>query len=185
MLPTSIILDRRIDLEVNALERISPISEKGYAKMMDLSEKDENIKEAIARGSIYIKKETIKAIKDNKIRKGDVLSVARIGGIMGAKNTSGIIPMNHGSNIYGMDIDFKVDEENCKIDITALVRSYGISSMDMEALTAVSAAALTIYDMCKDMDNEMIISDIHIVKRTGCTPGNFCFKCSNKSSTCS
>lgn len=167
------------------MERLSHTNKKGYTRMMDISEKNENIREAIARGSIYMKKETLRAIKEGKIKKGDVLSVAQVGGIMGAKGTSSIIPMNHGSNIFSVDLDFKIDGENCKIDIVAIVRTYGMSGVDMEALTAVSAAALTIYDMCKDMDNEMLISDVHMVKKSGSPSGDFYFTGSDKSTSCS
>ena len=88
------------------MERLTHINEKGYAKMVDVSEKEESIREAVAKGSIYMKRETIKAVIEGKIKKGDVLSVAQIGGIMGAKSTSDIIPMCHNINIYGADLDF-------------------------------------------------------------------------------
>lgn len=157
------------------MERLTHINEEGYAKMVDVSEKEESIREAIAKGSIYMKKETIKAIADGKIKKGDVLSVAQIGGIMGAKSTSDIIPMCHNINIYGADIEFKIDEDNFKIDIIATVRTVGVTGVEMEALTAVSIAALTIYDMCKAIEKEMVISDIHLVKKTGGKSGEFHF----------
>ena len=167
---------------VIALEKLTHINEEGYAKMVDVSEKEESIREAIAKGAIYMKRETIRAIIDGKIKKGDVLSVAQVGGIMGAKSTSDIIPMCHNINIYGADLDFKVDGDNCKIDITATVRTVGATGVEMEALTAVSIAALTIYDMCKAIDKEMIISDIHLVKKTGGKSGDFQFNRSNKCS---
>lgn len=158
------------------MERLTHINEEGYAKMVDVSEKEESMREAVARGSVYMKKGTIKAVADGKIKKGDVLSVAQVGGIMGAKSTSDIIPMCHNINIYGADLDFKIDEENCKIDIIATVKTYGVTGVEMEALTAVSIAALTIYDMCKAIDKEMVISDIHLVKKTGGKSGDFHFR---------
>jgi cyclic pyranopterin phosphate synthase len=109
----------------------------------------------------------------------------RQGGIMGAKSTSDIIPMCHNINIYGADLDFKIDEENCKIDIIATVKTYGVTGVEMEALTAVSIAALTIYDMCKAIDKEMVISDIHLVKKTGGKSGDFYFRNSTESNVCS
>ena len=143
--------------------------------MVDVSEKADSIREAVAKGSIYMKKETIKAIVDGRVKKGDVLSVAQIGGIMGAKSTADIIPMCHNINIYGADLDFKIDEDNFKIDITATVKTVGVTGVEMEALAAVSISALTIYDMCKAIDKEMVISDIHLVKKTGGKSGDFIF----------
>lgn len=164
------------------MERLTHINEEGYAKMVDVSEKEETIREALAKGSIYMNRNTIMAIVEGKIKKGDVLSVAQIGGIMGAKSTSDIIPMCHNINIYGADLDFHIDENNNKIDIIATVRTIGVTGVEMEALTAVSIAALTIYDMCKAIDKEMVISDIHLVKKTGGRSGDFYF---NKGNICS
>lgn len=164
------------------LENLTHINEEGYAKMVDVSEKEESIREAIAKGSIYMNRNTIMAIVEGKIKKGDVLSVAQIGGIMGAKSTSDIIPMCHNINIYGADLDFHIDENNSKIDIIATVRTVGVTGVEMEALTAVSIAALTIYDMCKAIDKEMVISDIHLVKKTGGRSGDFYF---NRGNICS
>lgn len=182
---TGIILVKSINSEVNDLERLNHLNERGYAKMVDVTEKDESIREAVAKGSVYMSKETIRAIIEGKIKKGDVLSVAQVGGIMGAKSTSDIIPMCHNINIYGADMDFKIDKANCKIDITAAVKTYGVTGVEMEALTAVSVAALTIYDMCKDIDKEMIISDIHLVKKTGGKSGDFHFTNILRNTTCS
>lgn len=164
------------------MENLTHINEEGYAKMVDVSEKEESIREAIAKGSIYMNRNTIMAIVEGKIKKGDVLSVAQIGGIMGAKSTSDIIPMCHNINIYGADLDFHIDENNSKIDIIATVRTVGVTGVEMEALTAVSIAALTIYDMCKAIDKEMVISDIHLVKKTGGRSGDFYF---NRGNICS
>ena len=155
---------------------ITHMNEKGYARMIDVSEKVDSTREAIARGSIYMSKVTILAIIEGSIHKGDVLAVAQIGGIMGAKMTSDIIPMCHNINIYGADLDFKIDFENCKIDIEAVVKTVGATGVEMEALTAVSVAALTIYDMCKAIDKFMVISDIHLVRKTGGKSGDFFFE---------
>ena len=151
------------------------INEKGYAKMVDVSEKEESMREAIARGSVYMKRNTLKAIADGTIKKGDVLSVAQVGGIMGAKSTADIIPMCHNINIYGADIDFKIDMDNSKLDIEAVVKTVGATGVEMEALTAVSVAALTVYDMCKAIDKFMVISDIHLVRKVGGKSGDFEF----------
>lgn len=151
------------------------INDKGYARMVDVSEKEESLREAIARGSVYMKGETLKAIVEGKIKKGDVLSVAQVGGIMGAKSTSAVIPMCHNVNIYGADIEFEIDFENSKLDIEAVVKTVGVTGVEMEALTAVSVAALTIYDMCKSIDKFMVISDIHLVHKRGGKSGEFNF----------
>ncbi len=161
------------------MEGFTHINEEGYAKMADVSEKEESIREAIAKGSIYMNRNTLMAIIEGRIKKGDVLSVAQIGGIMGAKSTSDIIPMCHNINIYGADIEFNIDENNSKVDIIATVRTVGVTGVEMEALTAVSIAALTIYDMCKAIDKEMVITDIHLVKKTGGKSGDFYFNRGN------
>jgi cyclic pyranopterin phosphate synthase len=161
--------------EAQGVEGFTHINEKGYAKMVDVSEKEESIREAIARGSVYMKRETLKAIAEGKIKKGDVLSVAQVGGIMGAKATSDIIPMCHNVNIYAADIEFKADMENSKLDIEAVVKTVGVTGVEMEALTAVSVAALTIYDMCKAIDKFMVISEIRLVHKSGGRSGVFNF----------
>jgi cyclic pyranopterin phosphate synthase len=146
---------------------LTHINSEGRARMVDVSAKDETLREGTASGSIYMKRETLDLIRDGSIKKGDVLSVAQVGGIMGAKNTPYIIPMCHPIMISGCDISFRLDfERNC-IDITASVKNTGRTGVEMEALTAVSVAALTIYDMCKAVDRGMVISDIRLMKKTG------------------
>ncbi|MBV7274054.1 cyclic pyranopterin monophosphate synthase MoaC [Clostridium sp. PL3] len=152
---------------------LTHINSQGRAKMVDVSEKEDTAREAIAIASIYMKKETLERIKEGGIKKGDVLSVAQVGGIMGAKNTSQIIPMCHPINISGCDISFELDSEKNKIDIKAKAKTVGKTGIEMEALTAVSTAALTIYDMCKAIDREMIISDIMLVEKSGGKSGLF------------
>jgi len=147
--------------------------EKGRARMVNVGEKEETKREAVAAGSISMKKETLEMVKQGAMKKGDVLGTARIGGIMGAKNTSSLIPMCHNILLEGVDIGFNIDEANSKIDITASVRTTGKTGVEMEALTAVSICALTIYDMCKAVDKEMVISDIMLVKKTGGKSGEF------------
>ncbi|WP_315118339.1 cyclic pyranopterin monophosphate synthase MoaC [uncultured Clostridium sp.] len=146
---------------------LTHINEEGRAKMVDVSEKSETKREAVATGSIYMKKETLDRIKEGTIKKGDVLSVAQVGGIMGAKNTSSIIPMCHPIMITGCDISFNLDFDNSKVDIKAVVKNVGQTGVEMEALTAVNVAALTIYDMCKAIDKDMIIADIMLLKKSG------------------
>ena len=149
------------------------INEEGRAKMVDVSEKIDTAREAIAIGSVSMKRETLERIKEGTISKGDVLAVAQVGGIMGAKNTPQIIPMCHPIMISGCDISFKIDFENNEIEITATTKTVGKTGIEMEALTAVSTAALTIYDMCKSVDREMVINNIMLVKKSGGKSGLF------------
>ena len=133
----------------------------------------DTVREAIAVGSISMKRETLERIREGSISKGDVLAVAQVGGIMGAKSTSQIIPMCHAIMISGCDISFKIDLENTKIEITATTKTVGKTGIEMEALTAVSVAALTIYDMCKAIDREMVINNIMLVRKSGGKSGIF------------
>ena len=135
--------------------------------MVDVTEKLPSQREAVAKGSISMKPETVKLIQDNKVPKGDVLSVARVAGIMAAKKTDELIPMCHPLNVTSVTIDFSFDNRKNKIDIEARVKVTGQTGVEMEALTAVSLAALTIYDMCKAVDKEMVISDIMLIEKRG------------------
>jgi len=147
------------------------LNENGRARMVDVGSKDDTNREATAFARIKMNKETISMIRDGQMKKGDVLSVAQVGGIMGAKRTSDIIPMCHNIFISGVDIDFKLNEE--EIEIRAVAKTRGKTGIEMEALTAVSVAALTIYDMCKAVDKEMVISDIMLIKKTGGKSGDY------------
>ncbi|SHK19086.1 cyclic pyranopterin monophosphate synthase MoaC [Tepidibacter formicigenes] len=140
-------------------------NENGRAHMVNVGEKDDTKRVAIARGSIKMKKETVDLIKEGLIKKGDVLSVAQIGGIMGSKKTSDLIPMCHNIFLTGADIKFNILED--EIEIQASVFTFGKTGVEMEALTAVSMAALTIYDMCKSVDKDMVIDNVRLVKKTG------------------
>lgn len=153
--------------------KLTHINEEGRAKMVDVSEKCDTVRVAVAVGSISMKRETLDRITEGTISKGDVLAVAQVGGIMGAKSTSQIIPMCHAIMISGCDISFKIDYENTKIDITATTKTVGKTGIEMEALTAVSVAALTIYDMCKAIDREMVINNIMLARKTGGKSGIF------------
>lgn len=146
-------------------------NESGRAHMVEVSDKDETKRVAVARGTISMKKSTLDMIKDGGMKKGDVLSVAQIGGIMGVKKTSDLIPMCHNIFISGSDIRFNLLEDS--IEIEAEVTTVGKTGIEMEALTAVSMAALTIYDMCKAVDKDMLISDIRVIKKTGGKSGTY------------
>lgn len=153
--------------------KLTHINCEGRAKIVDVSEKVDTVREAIAQGAITMKSETLEKIKKGLIGKGDVLSVAQVGGIIAAKNTSHIIPMCHNINLSGCDINFKLDLENNKIQITALCKTVGKTGVEMEALTAVSTAALTIYDMCKAIDREMTIENVKLLRKSGGKSGTF------------
>ena len=151
---------------------------EGRAKMVDVSEKAVTHRTAIASGKVYMQPETLKRIQEGKIAKGDVLAVAQVAGIMGAKRTSDVIPMCHPLLLTGVDISFteypEPDENGlCAVEITATVRVGGQTGVEMEALTAVSIAALTIYDMCKAIDKGMILSEICLEKKTGGKSGTY------------
>ncbi|WP_423055446.1 cyclic pyranopterin monophosphate synthase MoaC [Acetobacterium carbinolicum] len=148
-------------------------NDAGRSKMVDVSEKKSTTRVAVAKGAITMKKETLQKIIDGQMKKGDVLGVAQIAGIMGVKRTADLIPMCHNIFISGSDIDFEIDEVNSRILIEATVKNSGQTGVEMEALTAVSVAALTIYDMCKAVDKEMTIESIYLAKKTGGKSGEF------------
>ena len=146
-------------------------NEYGKAKMVDVSEKNETKRVAIAKGSIKMNPKTIEMIKNNQMKKGDVLSVAQIGGITGAKKTWDIITMCHNIFLTGSDIKFNILED--EIEVEATVSTVGKTGVEMEALTAASVAMLTIYDMCKAVDKEMVIGNIRVMKKIGGKSGEY------------
>ena len=154
---------------------LNHFDEKGNAVMVDVSEKNETKRVAVAKGSIKVSKEIMNLIKTGNIKKGDVLGVSRVAGIMASKQTSNLIPMCHSLMINGANIDFQLDEENSKVIIYGSVKTTSKTGVEMEALTAVSVAALTIYDMCKAVDKRMVIENIHLVSKTGGKSGEFHF----------
>ncbi len=152
---------------------LTHINDQGRAKMVDVSSKEDTLREAVAYGSVYMKRETLERIKEGAVKKGDVLSVAQVAGIMASKKTSDIVPMCHPIMISGCDISFNLNFEENKVEISSTVKNTGQTGVEMEALTAVAAAGLTIYDMCKAIDREMIISDIMLMKKSGGKSGTF------------
>jgi len=155
------------------MAELTHINNEGRAKMVDVSDKQATVREAIACGTVFVSADTFKIITQGESKKGDVLSVAQVAGIMAAKRTSEIIPMCHPINITGVDISFNPDKECNTIEITAIVHSKGETGVEMEALTAVSVTALTIYDMCKSLQKDIKISDIKLVKKTGGKSGDY------------
>ena len=153
------------------MDELTHFNKSGRAHMVEVGNKDITKRTAIARGKIIMKDETLQRIKDGLIEKGDVLSVAQIGGIMGAKKTSELIPMCHNISLTGADIRFQFIHNG--VEVEAEVNAADKTGVEMEALTAVSLACLTIYDMCKAMDRGMVIQDIMLVKKTGGKSGVF------------
>lgn len=147
------------------------LDENGNVKMVDVSNKDITLRVAKAHGKIQMKKETLNAIIKGDVAKGNVLTTAKIAGIMGAKKTSELIPMCHNIFISEIDIEFKINEDN--IEIFSMAKTESKTGIEMEALTAVSVAALTIYDMCKAIDREMEITEIYLLEKFGGKSGHF------------
>ena len=148
-------------------------NESGRARMVDVSEKSETSRTAVAAGRVRMNRETFSLVKTGGMKKGDVLTTAQIAGVMAAKRTSGLIPMCHTLLLTGVDLDFALNEADCTVDITATVKCTGQTGVEMEALTAVSVAALTVYDMCKAVQRDMEITDIRLLKKTGGKSGTF------------
>jgi cyclic pyranopterin phosphate synthase len=155
------------------MAKLSHLDEQGRAKMVDVSHKDITSRIAVARGTIHMRTETLALILDDKIEKGDVFSVARVAGIMAAKKTSELIPMCHPLNITSVEIDLTPAKNPARVEIEASVRVSGKTGVEMEAMTAVAVAGLTIYDMCKAVDREMSIGEIRLVKKSGGKSGTF------------
>lgn len=146
---------------------------EGRARMVDVGAKGETVREATARGRVTMKPDTLARIRDGRIAKGDVLAVAQVAGIMGAKRTPDLIPMCHPLLLSGIDMRFRLDEPTTSVEIEATVRITGRTGVEMEALTAVSVAALTVYDMCKAVDREMVIDRVRLVRKSGGKSGEF------------
>lgn len=154
------------------MSEFSHIDEKGKAKMVDVTEKRDTVREARARGQITMKKKTLQKIKYGNIEKGAVLETARVAGIMAVKNTSDHIPMCHQLLISGIDVEFSYpDTKTLSIEVAA--RTTGKTGVEMEAMTGVSITALTVYDMCKAVDKKMKIGEIKLIKKTGGKSGTF------------
>ena len=155
------------------MDKLSHLDAQGRAKMVDVSDKDITSRIAVARGTIHMRAETLALILANKVEKGDVFSVARVAGIMAAKKTSELIPMCHPLNITSVEIDLTPAKNPARVEIETSVRVSGKTGVEMEAMTAVAVAGLTIYDMCKAVDREMSIGEIRLVKKSGGKSGTF------------
>ena len=152
--------------------KLSHVNSSGEAKMVDISLKGETVREAVAKGSVMMQPATLEQVKNASLKKGDVLAVARIAGIMAAKKVPDFIPLCHMIPIDSITIDFDLTKADC-IGITSTVKSTGRTGVEMEALTAVTVAALTIYDMCKAVEKGMTITDIYLETKTGGKSGEY------------
>lgn len=155
--------------------KLTHFDNSGNARMVDVSDKNKTERVAVAVSRIRVSEETLSLIKEGKIGKGDVLGVARIAGIMASKQTSNLIPMCHPLMISSCNVDFEINDREVCIDIKATVKIVDKTGVEMEALTAASIAALTIYDMCKAIDKRMVIEGTHLLKKTGGKSGEFNF----------
>lgn len=155
------------------MEKLTHLNEDGRPKMVDVGDKDDTLRVGEASGYIFMEGKTLEMITGGKHKKGDVIATAQVAGIMAAKKTWDIIPMCHNILMNGIDMKFEPQKDNNCIYISARATTRGKTGIEMEVLTAVSVAALTIYDMCKAVDRSMIISDVKLMKKTGGKSGDF------------
>jgi cyclic pyranopterin monophosphate synthase len=152
---------------------LTHLDETGRARMVDVSAKGDTVRIATARGRVLMRRETLELIRTGGVTKGDVLAIAQVAGVMGAKRTSDLIPLCHPLPVTGVDLRFELDEAASAVEITAIARIVGKTGVEMEALTAVSTAALTVYDMCKAVDKDMVIDGIRLVHKIGGKSGEY------------
>jgi cyclic pyranopterin phosphate synthase len=155
------------------MAKLSHLDDQGRARMVDVSEKAVTSRVAVARGAIHMNAATLALIRQGKVAKGDVFSVARVAGIMAAKKTSELIPMCHPLNLTSVEIHLTPESRPSRVEIEASVRVSGKTGVEMEAMTAVAAAGLTIYDMCKAADRAMTLGEIRLVRKSGGKSGTF------------
>jgi cyclic pyranopterin phosphate synthase len=153
-------------------EKLSHLDATGRARIVDVSEKSDTLRIAIAKGEVVMKPSTLDAIKQGTMKKGDVLTVAQIAGILAAKRTSELIPMCHPLSIFDVTVDLTTDQSLPGVKITSSVKTFGKTGVEMEALTAVSVAALTVYDMAKAAEKTMHIQNIRLVQKSGGRSGD-------------
>ena len=155
------------------MEDFTHFDRRGRARMVDVGEKEPTRRTAVAGARVFVSRETFALIRSGGTKKGDVLTVAQLAGIMGAKRTSELIPMCHPVAVSGIELSLTLDEARCCVDIRAAVRCDGRTGVEMEALTAASTAALTVYDMCKAVQRDIVISDLRLLEKTGGVHGDF------------
>jgi len=149
---------------MSSLSHVDPL---GAVQMVDISDKSETVRTAVASGRVIIGEEAFAKVEANTIQKGDVLAISQFAGIMGAKETSRLIPLCHQVTLTGISVELSLDPDDFAIDVRAYTKAVGPTGVEMEALTAVSISCLTIYDMCKSVTKEIEIQDIHLLAKTG------------------
>lgn len=149
------------------MKRLTHVDQHGHARMVDISEKDETRREAVARGTVTMQPVTLRMIQKGRVPKGDVLAAARLAGVMAAKRVPDLIPLCHSLLLSSAEVEFTPVEKAGRLDIESRVKVTGRTGAEMEALAAVAMAALTVYDMCKAVDKEMVIGSIRLVAKTG------------------
>lgn len=154
-------------------EDFTHFDDRGNAHMVNVGEKAETQRTAVAAGRVLMNRKTFELVRSGGVKKGDVLTVAQVAGIMGAKRTPDLVPMCHPILLSGVELELNLNEEMLSVDILATTSCVGATGVEMEALTAVSAAALTVYDMCKAVQRDMVIDDIRLLKKTGGQSGDF------------
>lgn len=154
-------------------EQLTHLDEQGAARMVDVGDKPDSDRIAVAGGAVYMQPETLRLIREGNIKKGDVLTIARIAGIQGAKRTAELIPLCHPLPLTKIDVEATLDEEKSAVVIRATAKTRGKTGVEMEALTAVNVAALTIYDMAKAVDRGMRISDVRLLEKRGGVHGDY------------
>ena len=153
--------------------RLTHVDPRGHARMVEVGSKDDTLREAVARGFVYMSPETLRLVQEGRLEKGDVGAVARVAGIMAAKRTSDLVPLCHPLPLTGVQVEVEPDAAAGGVRVTATVRTVGKTGVEMEALTAVAVAALTVYDMCKAVQRDMRIGDVRLVRKTGGKSGDF------------
>ena len=152
---------------------LTHIDEYGQVRMVDVSDKSNTVRTAVATGSVIVGAEALKRISESTIQKGDVLTLAQVAGILAAKQTSSLIPLCHDVMLNGVDVELSINEASDSVDIRAYTKSIGPTGVEMEALTAVAVSALTIYDMCKSVSKDIEISAIRLLAKTGGQSGDY------------
>ena len=155
------------------MEDFTHFNDQGRARMVDVGDKAPSHRTAVAGARVLVSPETFRLIHTGGMKKGDVLTVAQIAGVMGAKRTPDLIPMCHPIALTGINLELSLDEARCAVDIRATVSCDGKTGVEMEALTAASTAALTVYDMCKAVQKDMVITDVRLLSKTGGVHGDF------------
>ena len=156
----------------NEQHSLTHLDDQGQARMVDVGEKDVTHRVAVARGHVSVQPETARLIRQGLMKKGDVLTIAQVAGIMGSKKTSELIPLCHPLPLDKVDVDLELDEQRCRVNITATASTTARTGVEMEAMTAVSVAALTLYDMCKSVDRGIRIEGLRLVSKRGGRSGD-------------